>query len=110
MRYNRVPDETIRRLPVYLRGLILLSEQGKQRISSQNLADFLGVNPWQIRKDFSHFGNFGRRGVGYDIEKLAKEIKRILKLDVSQKAVLVGVGNLGAAILSYPGFSIYGFN
>lgn len=110
MRYSRIPNETIRRLPVYLRGLILLSEQGKQKISSQDLADFLGVNPWQIRKDFSHFGNFGRRGVGYDIEKLAKEIKKILKLDVSQNAALVGVGNLGSAILAYPGFGIYGFN
>ena len=110
MRHSRVPNETIRRLPVYLRGLILLSEQGKQRISSQDLADFLSVNPWQIRKDFSHFGNFGRRGVGYDIEKLANEIKKILKLEVTQKAALVGVGNLGSAILAYPGFSIYGFN
>lgn len=110
MRYSRVPNETIRRLPIYLRGLILLSERGKQRISSNGLADFLGINPWQIRKDFSYFGNFGRRGVGYDIENLAKEIKKILKLDVSQKAALIGVGNLGAAILSYPGFGIYGFD
>ncbi len=110
MKYIRIPNETIRRLPIYLRGLILLSEQGKQRISSQDLADLLAVNPWQIRKDFSYFGNFGRRGVGYDIEKLSKEIKKILKLDVSQKAALIGVGNLGAAILAYPGFGIYGFD
>jgi len=110
MRYRRIPDETIRRLPVYLRGLLLTSEQGRQCISSQNLAVLIGVNPWQIRKDFSYFGDFGTRGVGYNIEKLAKEIKRILKLDVVQKAALVGVGNLGLAVSAYPGFAIYGFD
>jgi len=97
-------------LPIYLRGLLLTSEQGPKSISSRNLADFVGVNPWQIRKDFSYFGDFGTRGVGYNVEKLAKEIKRILKLDVVQKAALVGVGNLGSAILAYPGFMIYGLD
>ena len=97
-------------MPVYLRGLLLTSEQGRQCISSQNLAVLIGVNPWQIRKDFSYFGDFGTRGVGYNIEKLAKEIKRILKLDVVQKAALVGVGNLGLAVSAYPGFAIYGFD
>jgi len=79
-------------------------------VSSRDLAEFIGTYPWQIRKDFSYFGDFGVRGVGYDIEKLAKEIKRILKLDVIQKAALVGVGNLGSAVLAYPGFAIYGFD
>jgi redox-sensing transcriptional repressor len=110
MKYGRIPNETIRRLPVYLRGLMLLSERGHQNISSLNFAKFIGINPWQIRKDFSHFGNFGRRGVGYNIDKLTKEIKRILKLDTVQKSALVGVGNLGSAILAYPGFKIYGFD
>lgn len=110
MRYSRIPEETIRRMPIYLRGLLLTSEQGQKNISSRNLADFVGVNPCQIRKDFSYFGDFGTRGVGYNVERLAKEIKRILKLDVIQKAVLVGVGNLGSAILAYPGFGIYGFD
>ena len=110
MRYSRIPEETIRRMPIYLRGLLLTSEQGQKNISSQNLADFVGVKPCQIRKDFSYFGDFGTRGVGYNVEKLAKEIKRILKLDVIQKAVLVGVGNLGSAILAYPGFAVYGFD
>lgn len=110
MRYSRIPEETIRRLPIYLRGLLLTSEQGQKNISSRNLADFVGVNPCQIRKDFSYFGDFGTRGVGYNVGKLAKEIKRILKLDVIQKAVLVGVGNLGSAILAYPDFGIYGFD
>ena len=109
MRYGRIPDETIRRLPIYLRGLLFLSERDLKSKSSDKLADFIGINPGQIRKDFSYFGNFGRRGVGYNIEKLEKEIKRILKLNKVQKAALIGVGNLGSAILAYPGFGIYGF-
>jgi redox-sensing transcriptional repressor len=110
MRYHKIPDETIRRLSIYLRGLSSLSGQGQQSISSRDLADFLGVNSWQIRKDFSYFGGFGTRGVGYDIEKLIKQIKKILKLDVVRKAALVGVGNLGSVVLGYAGFAIYGFD
>ena len=97
-------------MPVYLRGLLFLSEQSRGSISSQNLADFVSINAWQIRKDFSYFGAFGTPGVGYDIEKLAGQIKKILKLDVVQKVALVGVGNLGLALLAYPGFRIYGFD
>jgi redox-sensing transcriptional repressor len=110
MRYHKIPDETIRRLPIYLRGLLFLSEEGQQRISSRDLADFLGANPSQIRKDFSYFGDFGTPGVGYEVEKLAKQIKKILKLDVAHRTALVGVGNLGSAVLAYPGFRIYGFD
>jgi len=97
-------------LPLYLRGLLFASEQGRESISSRHLADLVRVNPWQIRKDFSYFGDFGTRGVGYNAEKLARQIKKILKLDVVQKAVLVGVGNLGSAVLAYPGFSTYGLD
>jgi redox-sensing transcriptional repressor len=123
MRYRRIPNETIRRLPVYLRALLFLSEQGKdknlsrkkgrlgtQRISSRDLAEFVGVHSWQIRKDFSYFGDFGTPGVGYNSEKLAKQIKKILKLDVVKRAALVGVGNLGSAVLAYPGFKMFGFD
>jgi redox-sensing transcriptional repressor len=110
MRYSRIPNETIRRLPIYLRGLLFLSEQGQQDASSQNLADFLGVNSWQIRKDFSYFGGFGTPGVGYKIATVAKQIGKILKSDVGHKVALVGAGNLGSAMLAYPGFKIYGFN
>ena len=110
MKYHKIPDETIRRLPVYLRGLLVLSEQGRENISSRNLAELVSVNPWQIRKDFSYFGDFGTPGVGYDIKKLVKQISRILRIDVVHKAALVGVGNLGSAVLAYPGFKIYGFD
>ena len=110
MRYHKIPDETVRRLPIYLRGLLFLAEQGQESVSSRDMADFLGVNPWQIRKDFSYFGEFGIPGVGYKTGKLAKEIKKILKLDTVHKAALIGVGNLGSAVLAYPGFRIYGFD
>jgi len=109
MRYHKIPDETVRRLPVYLRGAIHLSQQGLESISSRHLADLLGVKPWQIRKDFSYFGDFGTPGVGYHLESLIKHINKILRLDAGQKAVLVGVGNLGSALLSFPGFGMYGF-
>jgi len=78
-------------------------------MSSRDLADLVGVNSWQIRKDFSYFGDFGTPGVGYNVENLARQIKKILKLDVVQKAALVGAGNLGLAVLAYPGLGIYGF-
>jgi redox-sensing transcriptional repressor len=109
VRYSKIPNETIRRLPVYLRGLALMSYQGLNSVSSNKLADFVSVHPWQIRKDFSYFGDFGTRGVGYDIDNLAKQIKKILKLDTTRKTVLAGVGNLGSAIMAYTGFGIYGF-
>ena len=85
-------------------------EDGQENISSEKLADFVGVHSWQIRKDFSYFGDFGIRGKGYEISKLIKEIKAILKLKNVQKAALVGVGNLGSAIIAYPGFGLYGFD
>jgi redox-sensing transcriptional repressor len=110
MRYRRVPGETIRRLPLYLRGINFLSGKGQKNICSTDLAEFLGVNAWQVRKDFSYFGDFGVPGVGYDVKKLMKEINKILKLEHGHKAALVGVGNLGTAVLAYEGFKLYGFN
>jgi redox-sensing transcriptional repressor len=110
MRYRRIPDETVRRLPIYLRGLLFSSRQSLGNVSSEDLADFLGVTPAQIRKDFSYFGDFGTPGVGYDVKTLTREIKKILRLDVVHKTALVGVGNLGSALLAYPGFAVYGLD
>jgi redox-sensing transcriptional repressor len=110
MRYHRIPDETVRRLPIYLRGLMFSSDQGHEHMSSQSLADFVGVPSWQIRKDFSYFGDFGTPGVGYRIKRLAGEIKKILRLDAIKQAALVGVGDLGSALLAYPGFATYGLD
>jgi len=110
MRYHKIPDETVRRLPIYLRGLLISAGQGYEHISSQFLADFVGVQSSQIRKDFSYFGDFGTRGVGYSIEKLAREIKKILRLDAMRQVALVGVGDLGSALLTYSGFGSYGLD
>jgi len=109
MKYHKIPNETVQRLPVYLRCLLSLSAQGQKNVSSRNLADFLAFSHWQIRKDFSYFGSFGTPGMGYNVEKLTKQMRKILKLDVVRKAALVGVGNLGSAVLTYPGFKIFGF-
>lgn len=108
MRYHKIPDETVKRLPRYLRAAVLLRRGGKKKLSSSELAEFIGSNSTQIRKDFSYFGSFGTRGVGYDTQKLIKQISKILKLDGQREAILIGVGNLGSAILAYEGFSIYG--
>ena len=107
---HRVPDETVKRLPVYLREVTLLLNEGKKKVSSNELAEFLEVNSAQIRKDLSYFGTFGTRGVGYDTLKLTKQISKILKLNKQHKVVLVGVGNLGTAIMAYAGLGVYGFS
>jgi len=109
MKYHKIPDEAVRRLPFYFRGLLTLWEEGRKNISSRDLAEFLGFSHCQIRKDFSYFGSFGTPGKGYDTEKLIRQIRKILKLNVVRKAALVGVGNLGLAVLRYPGFRAYGF-
>ena len=88
---------------------MFLIEAGQLSISSKKFGDYVGINSCQIRKDFSYFGDFGVRGVGYNIKKLCIEIKGILRLDIHRKAALIGVGNLGSALLSYPGFRLYGF-
>jgi redox-sensing transcriptional repressor len=110
MRYRKIPDETVRRMPLYLRGVRILTEQGHSSICSKSLADCLGVSDWQIRKDFSYFGDFGKPGVGYDAATLKKKISKILNLGSGHSVVLVGAGNLGSAILSFNGFRQYGFN
>jgi len=88
--------------------VLQLSEQGVESISSRHFAEHVGVHPWQIRKDLSYFGDFGKPGVGYNLGDLINHIKRILKLHVGHLVALVGVGNLGSALLAYSGFAIYG--
>ena len=110
MKYRKIPDETIRRMPKYLRAFSMLETENRDTISSRQLAERLHLNPPQIRKDLSYFGAFGTRGIGYPVASTAKQIRGILKLDVSQQAALVGAGRLGTAIASYPGFSMFGFD
>ncbi len=97
-------------MPKYLRAFSVLKTENQTSISSHQLAERLGLKPPQIRKDLSYFGAFGTRGVGYPVASTADQIRSILKLDVSQKAVLVGAGRLGAAIAEYPGFASFGFD
>lgn len=110
MKYHKIPDETIRRMPMYLRAFSMLKMEDQGYISSRDLAERLHLNPPQIRKDLSYFGAFGTRGIGYPVVSTAKQIRSILKLDVTQKAALIGAGRLGNAIASYPGFATFGFD
>ncbi len=96
---------TLNRLSVYLRCLRQLQQEGVARISSQRLAHRFQLSSAQIRKDLAHFGEFGVRGVGYDIDSLAERIFRLLRLDVQRLLVIVGMGNLGSALARYFGFN-----
>jgi redox-sensing transcriptional repressor len=106
---SSIPEVVIERLPVYARTLAQLESSGRQVVSSQELGVELGVTPAQIRKDLSYFGRFGKQGRGYNVQRLAAELKSILGLDREWTMALVGVGNLGRAILSYRGFAPQGF-
>jgi redox-sensing transcriptional repressor len=104
-----IPAVVIDRLPVYARALTDLEQQGRDVVSSQELGEILGVTPAQIRKDLSYFGRFGKQGRGYNVLRLAQELRQILGLDRQWSMVLVGVGHLGQAILTYDGFQPQGF-
>ncbi len=104
-----IPDIVVGRLPVYLRALTFLIAEGRQITSSQELGDRLGISSAQIRKDLSHFGEFGKQGTGYDISLLHEQLRAILKVNRMWEVVLVGAGNLGKAIADYNGFAGKGF-
>ena len=101
MKSTKISDAVVRRLPVYLRYLNELSKNNVQMVSSQDLGQKLDLNPAQIRKDLAYFGEFGKKGIGYDVEYLIKKIRQILKLDREIPVALVGVGNLGRALCNY---------
>ena len=105
-----VPEVVVMRLPQYIRVLTGLVARGTEMVSSQQLGDVLQVTPAQIRKDLSYFGRFGKQGRGYSVKNLLVELKEIMGLDKSWNVGLVGVGRLGRAILSYPGFAPEGFH
>ncbi len=109
MTKRAIPDIVVGRLPVYLRALTFLMAEGRQVTSSQELGDRLGISSAQIRKDLSHFGEFGKQGTGYDIAYLYEQLRQILKVDRMWDVVLVGAGNLGKAIADYGGFAGKGF-
>jgi len=99
-----IPDIVIRRLPIYVRTLRQLETDGTATVSSDELADQIGVTAAQIRRDLSYFGKFGKQGKGYDVATLVGQIQRILNLDRQWDVALVGFGHLGQAIAAYRGF------
>ncbi|MGW3455029.1 redox-sensing transcriptional repressor Rex [Streptomyces albidoflavus] len=108
-RSRGIPEATVARLPLYLRALTALSERSVPTVSSEELATAAGVNSAKLRKDFSYLGSYGTRGVGYDVEYLVYQISRELGLTQDWPVVIVGVGNLGAALANYGGFASRGF-
>ncbi|WCN39738.1 redox-sensing transcriptional repressor Rex [Aneurinibacillus uraniidurans] len=97
----RISEAVVRRLPVYLRYLDSLQDLHVRTVSSQQLGEALDLNPAQIRKDLACFGEFGRKGIGYEVNYLIEKIKSILKLDQKINVVLIGAGHLGHAISNY---------
>ncbi|MEA3336221.1 MAG: redox-sensing transcriptional repressor Rex [Chloroflexota bacterium] len=109
MAEKRVPDIVVGRLPIYLRALTFLRADNREITTSQELGDRLGISSAQIRKDLSHFGEFGKQGTGYDIRFLESSLKQILHADQMWDVVLVGAGDLGQALANYKGFAGRGF-
>ncbi len=105
----RVPLPTLERLATYLRVLLDLHERGVETVSSQDIEQHSGISAAQFRKDLSYFGEFGKPGVGYSVPKLIQCIERILHLDRDQPMLLIGAGNLGAALVGYPNFAAHRF-
>ncbi|MGI9645748.1 MAG: redox-sensing transcriptional repressor Rex, partial [Ilumatobacteraceae bacterium] len=106
---RRIPEATVARLPVYLRILSEQFDEGVASMSSDELAEFAGVNAAKVRKDLSYLGTYGTRGVGYDVEFLVYQIRRELGLTHDWPVVIVGAGHLGKALAGYGGFGERGF-
>ncbi len=106
---NSIPEATVARLPIYHRVLTAMAEQGIITVSSEELATACGVTSAKLRKDLSYLGSYGTRGVGYEVEFLGYQIARELGLTSPWGVVVVGVGNLGRALVSYRGFASRGF-
>lgn len=106
---NSIPDIVIGRLPLYLRALTRLQQEGREVTSSHELGRKLGISSAQIRKDLSHFGGFGKQGTGYQIEYLVNKLRTVMQVNQEWPVALVGAGNLGSAISHYRGFADRGF-
>ena len=109
MRTPKIPKPTVRRLAIYYRCLTKLKDNSLEKTSSKEMADLLGIKASQVRKDLSYFGEFGKRGVGYNVDKLAFKLKEILGLKKNWNVAIVGSGNLGSAIANYAGLEKNGF-
>lgn len=107
---HRVPMPTLERLATYLTALTELTDRQVQTVSSSDVEKLTGINAAQFRKDLSYFGEFGRPGIGYDVEELRGRIARILKVEREQRVLLVGAGNLGSALAGYPALRAQNFH
>jgi redox-sensing transcriptional repressor len=104
-----IPEASIARLPLYLRALQSMADRGVATVSSEELATASGVNSAKLRKDLSHLGSYGTRGVGYEVDYLVYQISRELGLTQDWPVAIVGIGNLGRALSNYRGFATRGF-
>jgi redox-sensing transcriptional repressor len=104
-----IPDIVVGRLPLYLRTLQTMSNQGRQVTSSQELGEYLGISAAQIRKDLSQFGEFGKQGTGYNIPFLIEQLSDILQVNRTWDMAIIGAGDIGHAIAHYQGFVDRGF-
>jgi len=109
MNKKLIPEIIVTRLPVYLRCLQRMLQEGKSVTSSQELGERVGISAAQIRKDLSQFGEFGKQGRGYQIEFLRKQIEEILHIDHEWEIAVVGAGDIGSAVAQYRGFIDRGF-
>ncbi len=110
MNAEKIPDIIIGRLPVYLRALQRMADNGIKTTSSQELGEHVGISAAQIRKDISQFGEFGKQGTGYSIAYLLDKLREILKVDRMWDVVLIGAGDMGHALANYQGFQNRGFH
>lgn len=110
MKAQKIPEATIIRLSVYSRYLKQLERNGLTTVSSGTIAEGVDGSPAQVRKDLAYFGEFGTRGVGYNVSDLNRYITKILGIDNKWNVVIVGAGNLGSALSQYKGFEERGFN
>lgn len=106
---KNVPDIVVARLPLYLRALAAMQTNGKEFTSSQEMARWLGMSSAQIRKDLSHFGEFGKQGTGYSVTGLQDKLRQILNVEREWPIIIVGAGNIGSAVANYSGFAHRGF-
>src|SRR3954451_25117828 len=108
-RPDSIPNPAVRRLSLYLRQLEAFKRKDRRTISSKQLGESLNLTDAQVRKDLAYFGQFGHPGIGYRVEDLIGQVKRILGTDKVSNVVLVGAGNLGRALSAYKGFMSKGF-
>src|SRR5215218_8266927 len=109
IRPDLIPNPAVRRLSLYLRQLEAFKKKDRRTISSKQLGESLGLTDAQVRKDFAYFGQFGHPGIGYRVDDLIGQVRRILGTDKTWNVLLVGAGNLGRALLAYRGFDQKGF-